>query len=66
MRLFIYLRRIEFCGHFFMESVVNVQPPLAEIAKREDFSSFPVVPSEFIRNHKSTYSGQLQRKQHAH
>ena len=43
----------------FMESFVTMQPPLAEIAKREDFSSFPVIPAEFIRNHRSSYSGQL-------
>ena len=35
-------------------------PPLAEIAKHEEFFSFPVVPSEFIRNHKSTYSAARQ------
>ena len=35
-------------------------PSLAEIAKHKDFFYFPFVPSEFIRNHKSTYSASRQ------
>ena len=34
-----------------------IQPSLSELAKRDDFPTQPVVPSEFIRKHGATYSG---------
>jgi len=35
-----------------------VQPSTFELAKREDFASLPIVPSDFIRKHGATYSGE--------
>ena len=40
---------------------VCVQPSLSELAKREDFPTQPYVPSEFIRKHGATYSGEWSR-----
>ena len=35
-----------------------MQPSTFELAKREDFASLPIVPSDFIRKHGATYSGE--------
>ena len=38
--------------------IFDMQPSTFELAKREDFGSLPTVPSDFIRKHGATYSGE--------
>ena len=42
------------CAHICM----RVQPSTEEVAKREDFGSLPVIPSDYIRKHGATFSSE--------
>ena len=39
-------------------NVLCLQPSLAEVVHREDFSLLPVMPSDFIREYHGVYSGE--------
>ncbi len=49
-------------GHYVMwfqlPNIFRIsQPSLFELARREDFAQFPIIPPDFIRKHGATYAG---------